>query len=446
MNTRTVDQYTTWTVLIMEGALVLPVMSLPTQGDRVPGVAGPLLLLTLLPAGCAAVYRVPALRDPAWRLLTGIALALLTRAIVENVPDAGLPGLIMWLARSVVPAAIGVGLWWRGGALAVAELTPADVRTEFSVVAVCLLMSLVFVRPFLLQDATLLGFAVALFALGGLLGAALSRQDAAEVVARQGRTLAVGTSLLLPAITVFVVGSLRPQLLTAMWLLIARAIELLLAPIGLLVAWLASLFPHGAPGPPPTPPPALPPIRVDPALAADAQDRMAWLGTLIVVTLLVVAALALLLAARLLLSNFIRDPNSERRAATTDESTVEFAGTPRADAADLFGWFGRWLRQRFSRRPSPGRLPSTLSRGVEAADAWSAYARMLAWAEARGLPRRPSETPDQLSQRLSERVPDYAGSVEVVTRAFEWERYGGVQPAAESLRRIREALERLLSG
>ena len=71
---------------------------------------------------------------------------------------------------------------------------------------------------------------------------------------------------------------------------------------------------------------------------------------------------------------------------------------------------------------------------------------MLAWAEARGLPRRPSETPGQLSQRLSERVPDYAGSVEVVTRAFEWERYGGVQPAAESLRRIREALERLLSG
>lgn len=442
MNTRTVDQYTTWTVLIMEAALVLPVMSLPTQGNRLPGVAGPLLLLTLLPAGCAAVYRVPPLRDPAWRLLTGISLALLTRAIVDSVPDAGLPGLLTWLARGVVPAAIGVGLWWRGGALAVAELTPADVRNEFSVVAVCLLMSLVFVRPFLLQDATLLGFAVALFALGGLLGAALSRQDAADVVARQGRTLAIGTSLLLPAITVFVVGSLRPQLLAAMWLLIAHAIELLLAPIGLLVAWLASLLPHGAPGPPPTPPPAPPPIRVDPALVADAQNRMAWLGTLIVVTLLVVGALALLLAARLLLSNFIRDPNSERTATARDDSEVEFVGTPGADAADLLGWLRRWLRKRISRRSAP---TSAAPRTLDAADAWSAYARLLTWAETHGITRRPSETPGQLSQRLSERMPEVAPNVDVVTRAFEWERYGGVQPATESLRRIREALGRLQS-
>src|SRR5690348_12287982 len=151
----------------MEAALVLPIMSLPTQGNRLPGLSGPLLLLALLPAGCAAVFLIPALRDPAWRLLTGIALALLTRAVVDTVPDAGMPGLMMWLGRSVVPAAIGIGLWWRGGALAVAELTPADVRTEFSVVAVCLLMALVFVRPFLLQDPTLLGCAVALFALGG---------------------------------------------------------------------------------------------------------------------------------------------------------------------------------------------------------------------------------------------------------------------------------------
>jgi len=33
-----------------------------------------------------------------------------------------------------------------------------------------------------------------------------------------------------------------------------------------------------------------------------------------------------------------------------------------------------------------------------------------------------------------------------VTRAFEWERYGGVPPAADGLRRVREALGRLQSS
>src|SRR5690349_16022544 len=157
MNTRSVDPRTTWAVLIMEAALVLPIISLPTQGGRFPGLPGPLLLVLLLPAGCAAVYRVPALREPSWRLLSGIGLALLARALVDPVPAPGLPGVMMWLARSVVPAAIGIALWWRGGALAVAELTPGDVRTEFSVIALCLLLTLGFARPFLLLDAALLG-------------------------------------------------------------------------------------------------------------------------------------------------------------------------------------------------------------------------------------------------------------------------------------------------
>ena len=55
MNTRTVDPRTTWAVLAMEGALILPIISLPTQGDRVTGLVGPVLLLLLLPGGCAAV-------------------------------------------------------------------------------------------------------------------------------------------------------------------------------------------------------------------------------------------------------------------------------------------------------------------------------------------------------------------------------------------------------
>ena len=56
--------------------------------------------------------------------------------------------------------AIGIALWWRGGALAVAELSPADVRTEFSIVAVCLVGALALARPFLLPDPVLLGGSV----------------------------------------------------------------------------------------------------------------------------------------------------------------------------------------------------------------------------------------------------------------------------------------------
>jgi hypothetical protein len=430
----------------MEAALILPIMSLPVQGDRFPGLSGPLLLLALLPAGCAAVFLVPALREPSWRLLTGIGLALLTRAIVEYVPQPGLPGLAQWLGRSVVPAAIGIGLWWRGGALAVAELTPGDVRTEFSVVAVCLLVALSFVRPFLLPDPALLGCAVALFAVGGLIGTALSRQDAADIVApRQGRALAVSTSLLLPAAAVVLVGGLRPELLTSMWLLLAHAIELVLTPIGLLLAWIGSLLPHGTPGPLPAPPPVPTRVAVDPQLVAEAQDRMAWLGTLIVFTLLTAAGLAALLAARLLLTNFIRDPNSLRSTAEApEEMVVEGSGSVGGEAADLLTWLIRFVRARIARRRTVG-VRRTVSPEVGAVDAWTAYQRLLAWADERGLGRRPSETTGQLNRRLAHQIPEAATEVDLVTRVFEWERYGGVHPPGDALRRVREALTHMLT-
>jgi hypothetical protein len=446
LNTRSVDPRTTWAVLAMEAALILPIMSLPTQGNRFPGLSGPLLLLALLPAGCAAVFLVPALREPSWRLLTGIGLALLTRAIVEYVPQPGLPGLAQWLGRGVVPAAIGIGLWWRGGALAVAELTPGDVRTEFSVVAVCLLVALSFVRPFLLPDPALLGCAVALFAVGGLVGTALSRQDAADIVApRQGRALAVSTSLLLPAAAVVLVGGLRPELLSSMWLFLAHAIELALTPIGLLLAWIGSWLPHGSPGPLPVPPPLPTRVAVDPQLVADAQDRMAWLGTLIVFTLLTAAGLAALLAARLLLTNFIRDPNTLRSSAEApEELVVEGSGSVGGEAADLFAWLMRFVRARLARgRPVGARR--TVSPEVGAVDAWTAYQRLLAWADARGLGRRPSETTGQLNLRLARQIPEAAPDVDVVTRVFEWERYGGVRPPGDALQRVREALTHMLT-
>src|ERR1700730_10948409 len=218
MNTRAVDPRTIWAVLAMEAGLVLPIISLPTQGDRLPGVLGPLLLVALLPPGFVGVLHVRDLRAPSWRLLSAIAAALLTRLVVSNVPEPGLPGLMVWLGRSFVPAAMGVGLWWRGGALCVAELTAAEVRTEFSVLAVCMIGVLALVRPFLLPDPILLGGSVAIFAVGGLAAAALSRQYAAEVSSvGSGRALATTTALLPIGLGIILVSILRPAVLGVMW-------------------------------------------------------------------------------------------------------------------------------------------------------------------------------------------------------------------------------------
>jgi hypothetical protein len=441
VTTRTVDARTLWAILAMEAALALPLISLPTQGDRLAGLAGPVLLLMLLPAGYAAVYEVPSLRDPSWRLLTGIGLALFTRLIVSSVPTADLSGFFVWLGRSVVPSAIGVALWWRGGALAVAELTPADVRTEFSILAVCLVAVLSLIRPFLLPDPALLGSSVGLFAVGGLVGTALSRQAAGSVgPPRSSATLAVASSLLPAAAAVLLVGFLRPALLGTMWSLLARAIELALTPIGLLIAWLASLFPPVATALPsaPVPRPTLP--QLDPAALAEAQDRMSWLATLIIVMFLVAIAAAAILAAKLLLDNWVRDPRTrETLQPESAELVAERSGTPHKDAADFLGWLMRWLRARFSGR---GREGGAYPRRGETApiDAWAAYQRLLTWAERRGLGRRPAETTGQLLARLTRHAPDARDAVDLVTRTYEWERYGAVHPASDRLRRVRDAL------
>ena len=438
MNTRTVDPSTTWAVLAMEAALILPIISLPTQGDRIPGLVGPVLLLLLLPFGCAAVFESPTLRDPSWRLLVGIGLALLTRAIVSQIPEAGASGIMLWLARSIVPAAVGVALWWRGGALAVSELTPADVRNEFSFLALCLVITLAMARPFLLPDPLLLGAAVGLFAVAGLMAAALSRQDAAELVApRLGRALAVGTGLAPAIVAVFLVGALRPELLASMWLLLARAIEVLLTPIGLLLAWLASLLPHGPPGAPPLPPPRPTPFPNPSAGLAEAQAKLAWIGTVIVFTLMAAAGFALLLAARFLLTNFVREPVRWVTVSPQEEMLSEMTGSPGDEVGDLWSWLRDWLRSRFTRSRSPHASESA------ALEAWRAYQRLLAWAETQGLSRRASETPAQFALRVRAAFPDSALVVDLVTRAFEWERYGGVNPSRERLEEVREALSAL---
>jgi hypothetical protein len=398
------------------------------------------LLLCLLPLGYMGVYLFAELRDPSWRLLAGIGLALLTRLIVASIPEGG---PMVWLGRSFLPAAIGVGLWWRGGALAVAELTPAEVRVEFSVLAVCLVCVLSLVRPFLLADPVLLGGSVGLFVVGGLVGSTLSRQAGAEVASpRSSALLGAVTSLVPAGLAVVLVGALRPELLRTMWFLLARAIELVLTPIGWFLAWLSSMMPRVAPGalPTPVPPPILPPI--DPGALADAQEHMAWLSALVIGTLLIAAAAAALLVARMLLQNVIGDPRArEIDNSMPDALESERSGAPTDEAADLLGWVIRWLRDRLYRRAQARRAARPADARL---DAWAAYQRLLDWAEQRGLTRRPSETTGELSTRLQTNVPEAAQAVDLVTRTFEWQRYGAVEPQRDQLRLVHAALTELV--
>jgi hypothetical protein len=440
-----VDPRTLWAVLAMEASLALPIISLPSQGDRIHGLLGPLLLVVLLPIGYLAVLELRALRDPSWRLLTGIGLALLTRAVVSEVPEPGLPGLLIWLGRSIVPMAIGVGLFWRGGALCVAELTPAEVRTEFAILSVGMLATLTLIRPFLMPDPVLLGTSVGVFAVGGLVATALSRQDAAELGAlRFGRTLATTTAVLPAAAAVFLVGILRPELLGSLWTTLAWIVELILTPLGLLLAWLASLFPARAGAPLPPPPRPLTDFAPNPAALADLQERTAWIGTLIAILLIVAAGIAAMIVVRILLANWIRSPSPPEQRHPP-ELTVERSGTAKGDAQAFLGWLMRWLRGLLGGRAlAPRSSGRAASAEVAAVDAWAAYRHLLAWAERQGLGRRPAETTGQLQARLSQHTPEAAETVDLVTSTYEWERYGDVHPPGDRLRRVRNALAALV--
>jgi hypothetical protein len=445
VNTRLVDPRTIWALLAMEAGLALPIISLPAQGDRLPGALGPLFLLALLPLGFLSVLHVRELRDPSWRLLGGIGLALLGRLAVSVVPEPGLAGLAVWLGHSFVPAAIGVALWWRGGALCVAELTAAEVRTEFSVLAVVMIGIMALIRPFLLADPLLLGGAVGLFAVGGLVATALSRQDAAETAsAGSGRALATTAALAPIGTAVVLVSILRPALLGAMWTALAKMIELALTPLGWFFAWLASLMPRGGPqGPlPPIIRPAPDPLPNTAALN-ELQDRMEWIGWVVLFTLLVAATIAAMLVARMLLNNWIGNPTGRALEPGVD-LTVERSGTAGGDARDLFGWLMRWLRARLSRRSA--RLgPRAGAVEASAADAWAAYRALLDWAASKSMARRPAETTGQLQSRLARTAPESTEVVGLVTSTYEWERYGQIPPRPDLMRQVRQALAALLA-
>jgi hypothetical protein len=294
-----------------------------------------------------------------------------------------------------------------------------------------------------LPDQLLLGGSVALVVVGGLLATALSRQDAAEVASlRFGQTLAMTTALLPAGAAVVLVAALRPDLLGVMWWTLARIVELALTPLGLLLTWLASLFPPATRGFEALPPGPLPDLAPDLAALGELHDQTAWIGMAIALALILVAGVATLIVVRLLLAGHIRAPVAGP-LKRGPELTVERSGNPRGDVADFWAWLLRLLRRRLVREHRSGASHGAATSEAEGVDAWAVYRGLLSWAEQRGHGRRPSETTGQLQARLVRHVPESIEAVDLVTRTYEGDRYGGLHPSLDHLRRLRQALATL---
>ncbi|MDQ3809504.1 MAG: DUF4129 domain-containing protein, partial [Chloroflexota bacterium] len=422
----------------------MPVIATTVSGEGNTRLLWTLLSLLLLPLGYLALRRFPVLHDPAWRVLAGFALVVLLRAQAPLAPGESAGPPISRFVQALVPATLAFALWWRGGGFIQSELTAADVQLEFLIGGGLLLTEQIVFRGIVAVDAAILLWASGLFAVSGVLAVVLARQDAADAVALGGgRALAILATLVPIALTLGMLAVLRPSVLSMIWLGAARALELALLPLLLLLSWLASLLPAG--GVPAdlrnTPPLSVP--RPDMEALARQQMPPEWFASLaamlvlLVVLAIAVAALKLLLDSELV----VRPP--ARRPAPEPALSVERSGSAGEDARRLLGSLVRWLRRRLTRRRRE-RVEATPATQV-LMDAWTAYRELLIWAEKRGVVRQPSETAQELQRRLADRAPESTDVVELVTSAFEWQRYGDRPVPGERWTRLRSALRDLVA-
>jgi hypothetical protein len=430
-----------WAMLGMEAAVVMPIMAMTAPGEGSVRLVWTVLLLLLLPAGYVAVRRVVVLRDPAWRVLAGFLLVVLLRLQAPLAVGEGAAVAMGRFLQAIVPACLAFALWWRGGSFVEAEMTAADVHLEFLFGGAALLVLLVIFHGIVAIDPQILFWAAGLFAASGLVAVALARQDAADAAALGGGGILAATVAVLPiGATLLLLVVARPDVMTSLWTGLAQLIELALLPIFWLLAWLASLLPAaGMPSdvrpvfrPPPRPP------NLD-ALAREqgAPDWIPWLAltlVLLVVLFVIAGVLRLLLESELV----VRHP----RKLVIDPAalTVERSGGAGQDARHLLRWLFAWLA---ARRAGSGHGAGGAS-GPAREDAWTAYQALLAWAAARGVHRRTSETTQELQHRLVTVVPESADTVGEVTTTYEHERYGGVHAPQAVLQRLQAAVRRLL--
>jgi hypothetical protein len=440
MSTKTVRQEVIWAVLAMESAIALPIMAIIASGEGAQRVGMLVLLVLLLPAGFVCVRRFTALRDPAWRVLTGFALVVGIRLSAPLAPGDGPAAALGRFMQALIPASIAFAAWWRGGSFGDAELTAADLQIEFLLGGCGLLLMLLVFHGLVAVEAQVLVFSAGLFAASGLIALVLARQDAAEASAQRGARVLGGLVALLPiAVSVALLIVLNPDLMAAGWLALAHGIEFVLMPLLLLLSWLASLLPvAGTPGAP-RPPPQLfqPPPNIDALARQQAPPEwIPWLALTLVLVMVLFMAAGIL---RMLLETEVVMPPSASRAEDSSVLTAERSGGAGQDARQLLRWLASLLRRRFA----PSRTASAAQRLLQVEDAWTAYRALLDWAASQGIRRQPAETTRQLQARLVAFQPDAIDVVGAVTATYEDERYGSHQPAQDLLQRIRNAVSRL---
>jgi Domain of unknown function (DUF4129) len=443
MTTQTVRHEVLWAVVAMEAAIALPIMTVIAPGEGNERVLATFLLLLLLPGGFAAMRWVRVLREPAWRVLAGFALVVALRLPASLVPGEGAAAAMARFLQAVVPASLAFALWWRGGTFADMEMVAADVHLEFLLGGCALLLLQLVFHGLVAVDPQVLVWSAGLFVASSTVALALARQDAADAASLGGGRMLGATMGLLPiGITVVLLMILRPDVMSMLWQGLARLLELALMPLLLLLSWLASLLPAGAPVMDARPPPR--PFTQGPSVdeLARQQQPPEWIPYLaLALVLLVVLLMAAGILRLLLESQIVIRPQRQHRRADSS-AVVEGSGGAGQDARQLLGWLAGWLRRRLL-RTAPA---SSNNAAVAAADAWSAYRTLLEWAAQHGIQRRAPETTQQLQARILAREPRAAEVVDVVTETFESERYGAQHPPADRLRRVQAAVRELFGS
>lgn len=442
MTTHTVRLDVLWAVLAMEAAVALPIMAVTAPGEGNARIFNTFLLVLLLPAGFLCVRGIPTLRDPAWRILVGFALVIALRSQVQLSGGEGAAAAMARFLQAIVPASLAFALWWRGGSFADAELVAADIHLEFLFGSCALLLLLLVFHGLVAVDPQVLVWSAGLFIASSVVALALARQDAADAAAMHGgRILGSAIGLIPVGATVVLLMVFRPDVMAALWMGVARLIELVLMPLLLLLSWLASLLPPiGAPADF-RPPPRTLGTRPDIDALARQQQPPDWIPAIALTLVLLVVLFMAAGILRLLLESEVMVRPRPPRPPRTPGMAVERSGDAGDDARELLGWLLAWLRNRFAR-------PSAAVVGAElpAADAWTAYRRLLDWADQHGVKRRPTETTQQLQSRLIDREPTAAEVVGLVTTTFESERYGQKPLRPELLQRVQQAVRELFAA
>ena len=226
MNTRVVRPEVIWAVLAMEAGLALPIMSVTAQGERTRGSLPTLLVSVPAAGGLFCVLRFvervarPGVARPGRASHWPSPGACRHRRRPGEGPAVALARFL----QIVVPAALAFALWWRGGALADAELTSEEVRSEFLVAGSAMLLLLVVFHGMVPAIRCCWACAVGLFTVGRAAGhgAGPPGRRRHRVAAVRGRVLAVLVGVLPARCRVLDLGLLRPNIMAAFWFGLGR--------------------------------------------------------------------------------------------------------------------------------------------------------------------------------------------------------------------------------